>query len=163
MSPLRRIEISQCRVNRDAVVLESISRTHLLQKRQHTYPHDDRTRLVSRTDLKVGTLADVVVQKLEKVLGFLGLEPNDAANETGVDVERFFARHRVTTDEGVLSTDVVFALRFVPSVRRVRTSVSMGSRRTGPPRRREDSACSWALCIARRPSRRFLNSGERRL
>lgn len=46
----------------------------------------------------------MIVQKLEQELGFLGLEPDDAAGETWVDVERCFARDGVTPDEGVLST-----------------------------------------------------------
>ena len=45
-----------------------------------------------RTDLEVSTLADVVIQELEKVVGFLDLEPDDTADEAEADVARFLAR-----------------------------------------------------------------------
>ena len=75
-----------------------------------------------RTDLEVSTLADVVIQKLEKVVGFLGLEPDDTADEARVDVECFLARHWVAADERVLSMDLVCAST-IATERVVRTSV----------------------------------------
>lgn len=46
--------------------------------KETTRAHSYRARFVY--DLRVGTLADMVVQE-RKVLGFLGLEPDDTTNE----------------------------------------------------------------------------------
>lgn len=55
----------------------------------------------------------MVIQELEKVVGFFGLEPDDTANEAGIDVERFLACHWVTANEGVLSMNIVRASAIV--------------------------------------------------
>jgi hypothetical protein len=44
----------------------------------------------------------VVVQELQQVFRFFGLEADDAPGEAGVDVESFLARYRVNADNGML-------------------------------------------------------------
>ena len=51
-----------------------------------TYPNNDGTRLVSRSNVEVGTFGKVVKEELEKVLGLFLLESDDVFSESLVDV-----------------------------------------------------------------------------
>jgi hypothetical protein len=44
----------------------------------------------------------VVVQELQQIFGFFGLEADDVPSEVRVDVERFLARYGVNADDGML-------------------------------------------------------------
>lgn len=116
MSPLLRWIVTSCRVDGESVV-----------------PDDESSGLVSRADLEVGTLGDVVVQELEQVFGFLVLEANNVAREARVDIDSFLASYWAHTDNGVLNfidgSQMKFGLKLGEGVR---TSLSTGSRRTGP-------------------------------
>ena len=51
-----------------------------------THPNNNGTRLVSRSDMKVGTFGKVVKEELEEVLGLFLLESDDVFRKSLVDV-----------------------------------------------------------------------------
>ena len=74
-----------------------------LRKRQTAYPNDKSAWLVRRTNLVVRAFRDMVEEELEQVLRLLVFEPDDAAREAWVDVQRLLA------GDGVLAHDRVLA------------------------------------------------------
>ena len=51
-----------------------------------THPNNNGTRLVSRSNVEVGTFSKVVKEELEEVLGLFLLESDDVFSESLVDV-----------------------------------------------------------------------------
>ena len=54
-------------------------------ERKATHPNNDGARLVSRSDVEVGTFGKVVKEELEEVLGLFLLESDDVFSESLVD------------------------------------------------------------------------------
>lgn len=84
----------------------------------------------------------MVEQEVEEKVRLLLLEADDATSEALVDEEGLLASDGVDSDDGVLK-DVVSA-NDSEIENKKHTSVSTGSRLTGPPRLAEPSACSTA-------------------
>ena len=55
-------------------------------ERSITHPNNNGARLVSRSDVEVGTFGKVVKEELEEVLGLFLLESNDVFSKSLVDV-----------------------------------------------------------------------------
>ncbi len=51
-----------------------------------TYPNDDSSRSISRADLEVSALGDMVEEELQEVFVFFDLEADDTLGEALVDV-----------------------------------------------------------------------------
>jgi hypothetical protein len=167
MSPLLIREVARRGVHGNTVVLyirpKSAYKHVGYRSMKETYPDYNSAGLVWRADLVVSCLRDVVEEELEQILGLLILEPDDPARKTRVDVQCLLARDGVLAHDRVLRHHNSVHLPLWTWKKKEHTSVSTGSRRTGPPRLRENSACSTAECTARKPSSRFWNSGESRL
>jgi hypothetical protein len=86
--------------------------------------------------MEVGSFCDVVEEELEQVLGLFLLEANYTLGEALIYVESFLLGDRMDANDGML-----WWCEWYSTYKRMGfTSVSMASRRTGPPRFAECSA-----------------------
>lgn len=131
------IEIASRRVASNSVILEmanqrSTPQDWRLSTNERTYPDDDSSWLITRTNLDISALGEMVKEEVEEVIGFLFLETDNTARKAFVHVKSLLACDWMHANQRMLQ-HIFTSARVSCSGSKEPTSDSTGSLLTGPP------------------------------